>query len=182
MSRISFKNLIGILEIDFEDNRINRIRILPITSSLSKKMNSSATLTPIIQKIQDYFQGKKVDFQNIPLLFHGVTPPPIADLSGQSDEVGSVSGGMKGGGVTPLQKEILERVRKIPYGMTKSYGEIAKEFGNRNLARAVGQACKANPFPILVPCHRVIQKGGGLGGYSQGLEIKKKLLEMERGK
>ena len=68
---------------------------------------------------------------------------------------------------------------KIPYEKTKSYGEIAKEIGLPNGARAVGNACGKNPIPIIIPCHRVIAGNGSLGGYTGGIGIKKRLLRIE---
>lgn len=71
---------------------------------------------------------------------------------------------------------VLERVLKIPYGETMTYGELAKEL--ESSPRAVGQALKRNPIAILIPCHRVVSKNG-VGGYSWGVEIKKALLRLE---
>lgn len=66
----------------------------------------------------------------------------------------------------------------IPYGRTAAYSDLALALGNRNLARAVGQACKRNPLPIIVPCHRVVGKHS-LGGFSSGIHRKKFLLRLE---
>ncbi len=72
--------------------------------------------------------------------------------------------------------EVMREMVKIPYGETKSYGEIAEALDST--AVAVGQACGRNPVPIIVPCHRVVGKDS-LGGYSGGLDLKRKLLELE---
>lgn len=80
---------------------------------------------------------------------------------------------------TPFQKRVWNALMAIPYGETRSYKDIARYIGCPKGCRAVGQANGANPVPILVPCHRVISAGGGLGGYSGGLEIKKALLRLE---
>ena len=77
---------------------------------------------------------------------------------------------------SPFVRMVLEEVRKIPYGSTRTYKDIADEL--RTSPRAVGQALKRNPIPILIPCHRVVAKDG-LGGFSGGLEIKKALLRLE---
>ena len=69
---------------------------------------------------------------------------------------------------------------KIPYGRTRSYGDVAADLGIPKGARAVGQANGRNPVPLVIPCHRVIAGGGGLGGYSAGIEQKRFLLEWER--
>lgn len=72
--------------------------------------------------------------------------------------------------------EVMVEISRIPYGETRSYGEIAEALDSS--AIAVGQACGRNPVPISVPCHRVVGKDS-LGGYSGGLKLKKKLLELE---
>jgi methylated-DNA-[protein]-cysteine S-methyltransferase len=79
---------------------------------------------------------------------------------------------------TPFQLSVWRELLKIPYGDVKTYGEIAEKIGDPNAARAVGNAVGANPIPIIVPCHRVIGRNG-LGGYSCGIQIKKKLLKIE---
>ncbi|NIM20613.1 MAG: methylated-DNA--[protein]-cysteine S-methyltransferase [Candidatus Latescibacteria bacterium] len=80
---------------------------------------------------------------------------------------------------SPFHKKVLLHCRKIPFGRVASYGELAKRVGSPNGARAVGNALGANPLPIVVPCHRVVTSNGDLGGYSGGLQIKKKLLSHE---
>jgi len=80
---------------------------------------------------------------------------------------------------TSFQKRVWEALREIPYGQTRSYGEIAKTIGNPKAVRAVGRANGTNPVPIIVPCHRVIQADGSLGGFGGGLDLKKSLLELE---
>jgi methylated-DNA-[protein]-cysteine S-methyltransferase len=75
--------------------------------------------------------------------------------------------------------QVWKELLWIPYGTTRTYGEIARRIGNPGAARAVGMACHQNPVGIIVPCHRVIGTNGGLTGYAGGLETKKKLLELE---
>ena len=84
-------------------------------------------------------------------------------------------------GTTPFQKEVYEAACRIPFGKTTSYGQLARDIGRPGAARAVGQALGANPLPILIPCHRVVAADGGPGGFSGGLNTKKKLLAMEKG-
>jgi len=79
---------------------------------------------------------------------------------------------------TPFQRSVWRELLKIPYGKVKTYSEIARKIGNPRAARAVGNAVGANPIPIIVPCHRVVATNG-FGGYSCGIEIKKKLLHIE---
>jgi len=82
-------------------------------------------------------------------------------------------------GATPFQQRVWREVQTIPYGETRSYSCVAGQSGSPNSARAVGQAMAKNPLPIIIPCHRVISSNGSLGGFSNGLEMKKYLLDME---
>ncbi len=81
---------------------------------------------------------------------------------------------------TAFMKSIWECLMRIPYGETRSYKEIAQASGNIKASRAVGMANNRNPLPFFIPCHRVIGSDGKLIGYRGGLEIKKKLLELEK--
>ena len=103
-------------------------------------------------KLQDYFDGQRVLF----------------------DEPLDLSRG------TAFQRRVWLAVRDIPYGETRSYGQIARQAGSPGAARAVGRAMATNPVPILVPCHRVIGSDGNLRGFGGGLDLKRRLLEMER--
>jgi methylated-DNA-[protein]-cysteine S-methyltransferase len=80
---------------------------------------------------------------------------------------------------TPFQVRVWEALRRIPRGQVRSYAGIAADVGSPRGMRAVGMANSANPVAIVVPCHRVVATGLGLGGYSGGLEMKRKLLELE---
>jgi O-6-methylguanine DNA methyltransferase len=80
---------------------------------------------------------------------------------------------------TPFQRKVWAALLQIPAGQTESYGRIAAALGAPKAARAVGSACAANPIPLLIPCHRVIAAGGGLGGFSGGLHWKRRLLARE---
>lgn len=80
---------------------------------------------------------------------------------------------------TSFQKKVWKELLKIPYGMTKTYKEVAAALGNEKSSRAVGNGCNKNPIPIIVPCHRVVGKSFNLTGYRGGLSLKKKLLEIE---
>ena len=84
-------------------------------------------------------------------------------------------------GTTEFQRQVYQATCQIPYGETKSYGELAESIGKLGAARAVGQALGANPVPILIPCHRVVAADGSLGGFSGGIKTKEKLLAMEKG-
>ena len=84
-------------------------------------------------------------------------------------------------GRTPFQQAVWQATQDIPYGETRSYGWVAQQIGRPRAARAVGQALGANPTPIIVPCHRVIAADGGLGGFGGNLDMKRRLLALERG-
>lgn len=112
---------------------------------------ADALLRAARRQLTEYFQGKRKVF-DLPL-----------DLNG-----------------TPFQRRVWNQLRRIPYGVTRSYGEVARAIGKPGAARAVGQASGANPVPILVPCHRVIAAGGALGGYGGGLRLKRFLLALEQ--
>lgn len=81
---------------------------------------------------------------------------------------------------TAFQQRVWQELRRIPFGATISYGELARRIGSPGASRAVGAANGANPIPIVIPCHRVIAADGSLGGYSGGLDFKRWLLAHER--
>ncbi len=80
---------------------------------------------------------------------------------------------------TDFEKKVWLSLENIPFGETRSYKWVAEQIGNPSANRAVGQALSKNPVPIILPCHRVIESDGSIGGYSSGVEIKRRLLEME---
>jgi len=104
------------------------------------------------RELTEYFAGKLQDF-SVPLLFPG----------------------------TPFQESVWQALLRIPYGETRSYAQIADAIGSPNAHRAVGTANGRNRIAIVIPCHRVINAGGGLGGYGGGLRRKEFLLRLERG-
>ncbi len=104
----------------------------------------------VVSELREYFERKRKLF-TVPL-----------DVSG-----------------TNFQVQVWEELKKIPYGRTVSYKYIADSLGDPNLIRAVGKANGQNPVPIVIPCHRVINADGSLGGYSGGEGIKERLLELE---
>jgi methylated-DNA-[protein]-cysteine S-methyltransferase len=79
-----------------------------------------------------------------------------------------------------FSKKVYKAVLTIPLGEVRSYKWVAEKIGHPKAFRAVGQALKNNPYPLIIPCHRVIGSGGSLGGYSGGLKKKKVLLDLER--
>lgn len=82
---------------------------------------------------------------------------------------------------TPFQLKVWEALNTIPYGKTRTYGDVARMIGNSRACRAVGMANHRNPIAIVIPCHRVIGADASLTGYASGLELKRMLLELERG-
>lgn len=113
--------------------------------------------TPLLaegeRQLTEYFAGKRQGF-DLPL-----------DLEG-----------------TPFQQKVWRALLGIPYGQTRTYGDIARAVDSPRGFRAVGMANNRNPIPILVPCHRVVGAGGALVGYAGGLELKAALLALERRK
>lgn len=83
-------------------------------------------------------------------------------------------------GFTDFQLRVFEETLKIPFGEVRSYGWIASSLGSPAAARAVGSALSKNPYPLLIPCHRVVKSDGALGRYSGGKLAKKKLIEFEK--
>ena len=107
--------------------------------------------TRLAHEISRYFRGHKVRWD------------PELDLEG----------------LTEFTRRVYERVARIPYGETATYGEIASDVGSHGGARAVGQAMAGNRFPLVVPCHRVISGNLAIGGFSSGLDLKRYLLRLE---
>jgi len=81
---------------------------------------------------------------------------------------------------TPFEKKVWSALIKIPYGQTRSYQEIAQAIGHPKAFRAVGNANGKNAIPLIIPCHRVIESNGGLGGFGHGIKVKKQLLDFEK--
>lgn len=81
--------------------------------------------------------------------------------------------------LTDFQRDVYDRLTKIEYGHVASYGQIARDVGKPDMARAVGQAVGANPLPIVIPCHRVVASDGSLTGFGGGLRAKAALLKLE---
>ena len=104
----------------------------------------------VIAQLEAYFSGKRRAF-NVPLAPEG----------------------------TPFQRQVWSVLLTIPYGETRSYGELASRLGRSKASRAVGAANGRNPIPIIIPCHRVIGADGSLTGFGGGLAIKRQLLELE---
>jgi len=105
----------------------------------------------VVKQLSEYFEGKRTSFE-LPL-----------DIEG-----------------TPFQRAVWKQLLQIPYGETRSYGDIAKALGKPLASRAVGMANHNNPIAIVIPCHRVVGQNGSLTGYAGGLFVKERLLSIER--
>jgi O-6-methylguanine DNA methyltransferase len=106
---------------------------------------------------------------------------PLVDLIRRAAEGKpvSVNGHVRITSGTPFQRSVWKALLAIPRGATVSYAGIARKVGRPGAARAVGQAVGSNPVPLLIPCHRVLASGGGLGGFGGGLPMKRALLRQE---
>ena len=124
---------------------------MPISASIRKR--ALAHLRYGARALTLYLSGKRISFKHLSF-----------DLRGYSD----------------FQRAVYEALRKVPYGEIRSYKDLAKDAGAPKASRAVGSAMKKNRIPILLPCHRIIETSGCLGGYSGGLSLKKRLLAMEQ--
>ena len=126
-----------------------------LTQISFRKLSGKRLETPVIKEtitqLEEYFIKKRKTF-DLPLKLEG----------------------------TDFQKQVWKALLTIPYGKTATYKDIAKIIGNEKASRAVGMANNKNKLPIILPCHRVIGANGDLTGYAGGLEIKQKLLNLEK--
>ena len=126
-------------------------QICRLTATKEPVRGTSPLAKETRRQLNEYFQGERREFQ-LPYRFAG----------------------------TPFQEKVWNALTEIPYGETRSYGEIAKRIGEPKAARAVGQAVNRNPIWIVIPCHRIVGAGGKLTGYAGGLELKQQLLDLEQ--
>jgi O-6-methylguanine DNA methyltransferase len=125
---------------------------LKIDPSRTQLQESKPALAPYLRELDEYFAGERQEF-SFPL-----------DLRG-----------------TEFQLACWRALLEIPYGETRSYRDIAEAIGHPHAYRAVGMSNNRNPIAIVVPCHRVIASSGSLCGYGGGLDVKRKLLDLEQG-
>ena len=144
---------IGKVYVECDGERITRVSFDGLGRGKGGKQPK--VLKEAIVQLQAYFAGRRTTF----------------DLAVDRDGLGG----------TPFQRLVGRELEKIPYGITISYGDLARRIGNPNAVRAVGLANGRNPLSIVVPCHRVIGANGTLTGYGGGLERKRWLLDFERG-
>lgn len=141
---------LGILKITEEDGFITEVSIEKNNITVNEQ-KSSPLLEKACVQLGEYFAGKRKSF-DLPIKMHG----------------------------TIFQKQVWQELLRIPYGETLSYQDIAVAVGNPKAVRAVGQANNKNRIIILIPCHRIINKSGALGGFSCGTNIKTFLLNLEK--
>jgi O-6-methylguanine DNA methyltransferase len=126
-------------------------RVQELSHSTTQLQESKPTLAPYLRELNEYFSGERREF-SLPL-----------DLRG-----------------TEFQLACWRALLEIPYGETRSYRDIAHAIGHPHAYRAVGMSNNRNPVAIIVPCHRVIASSGSLCGYGGGLDLKRKLLDLEQ--
>jgi methylated-DNA-[protein]-cysteine S-methyltransferase len=110
-----------------------------------------AAFADLAEQLGEYFAGERTAFD--------------VDLRAEGNE---------------LQRGVWQLMTRIPYGETRSYGDLARDLGDRTLAQAVGTACGRNPLPLVIPCHRVVGADGSLVGFGGGLHRKRFLLDLEQ--
>lgn len=156
-----FDSSLGNMLFVSKDDALISIRIVSMDASSIRNrflienpdaFESVKSFLNLAKQLDAYMKGERIDFSRIHV-----------DISVFPD----------------FTQRVLKEVRKIPYGEVTTYGFISKRLGYRNAARAVGQALKVNPIPIIIPCHRVIREDGSIGGYALGINIKQRLLSIE---
>ena len=150
MQMMTMRSPIGTLCLCAEDDRLVGL-YLPDRPAPTGPRQRSAVLTRAAAQLDEYFAGERRDF-DLPLAPSG----------------------------TAFQTEVWHALARIPFGVTCSYGDLARSIGRPSASRAVGAANGANPIAIILPCHRVIGADGTLTGYGGGLPMKRWLLDHER--
>ena len=148
---MSFLTLIGTVSVSEDgDGNITGV-FLPNSNLPCMEDGETEVLVEAAAQINEYLSGSRRAF-DLPLRYGG----------------------------SDFRVSVLEAIRDIPYGETRTYAEIAGAVGSPRAYRAVGTACGENPLPILIPCHRVLPSTGGVGSYTGGSTLKKRLLDLER--
>jgi AraC family transcriptional regulator of adaptative response/methylated-DNA-[protein]-cysteine methyltransferase len=142
----------AIVLLEYPDRRMLEAQLDSVRRRFDRPLapGGSPLLDRLRAQLDDYFDGRRQTF-DLPLAYPG----------------------------SPFQERVWDALRRIPYGQTRTYAELARELGAPGAARAVGRANGANRIAIVIPCHRVVAAGGGLGGYGGGLWRKLRLLETE---
>ena len=150
METYYYHSPIGLIKIFSNEGKISQIDF--VENHYFESQKNPRLDMPVLMQLDEYFKGRRHIF-DLKL-----------DMS-------------KG---TKFQQTVWEQLKSISYGETISYKNLAQQIGNEKSTRAVASACKANPIPIVVACHRVIKDNGELGGYNGGVRIKEWLLEHEK--
>ena len=141
----------GLLRLGFESERVD-VTLAELARKVSPRiLQDERRLERIRRQLGEYFEGRRKAF-DMPL-----------DRS-------LIQG---------FHRQVLDATERIPYGAVSTYREVAERAGNARASRAAGNALGSNPIPIVIPCHRVLRTGGGLGGYGGGLDRKQLLLQLE---
>lgn len=147
-----YYSMLGPVRTDYEEGGITGLTFVESIPRGGFDISvTSRTTDMAFLQLEEYLMGERRDFL-IPIRLHG----------------------------TDFQMKVWKALLAIPYGETRSYSEIAAAVGKPKACRAVASACARNPIPVIVPCHRVIAADGSSGGYSLGIELKKKLLNLEK--
>lgn len=157
-----YRSRLGSIFVASIDGRITDLSIGADKAAFLKRLSSkyrlaipiraedSTRFTSVFKMLDKYFKGQPVTF-DLPIKASG----------------------------TPFKESVWEAVKEIRWGETRSYAWVASRINLVKAARAVGNACGANPIPIIIPCHRVLRSDGSAGGYTGGVDIKKALLNIE---
>lgn len=146
-----YKSPIGIINILYAEEGVYKITLVKSIPEDYFEERKNDLGDKVISELKEYFNGQRKDF-DLHLIIQG----------------------------TDFQRAVWKELRKINYGEIKTYSDIAKNIGKPNACRAVGNANNKNPFMIVIPCHRVIGKNKNSGGYAFGVDIRDKLLELEK--
>lgn len=150
MELILFETALGLMGLAEEDGAVSRL-YLPGTPTPRIMTHETPLLAEGRRQLEEYLSGNRKDFE-LPLKPQG----------------------------TEFQQRVWKALQAIPYGEVRTYGQIAAAVGRPKASRAVGMANHDNPIPILIPCHRVVGANRTLTGYAGGLDMKRKLLSIER--
>ncbi|ADL50287.1 methylated-DNA--[protein]-cysteine S-methyltransferase [Clostridium cellulovorans] len=150
-SSVVIETIIGKIVITEENHTITNVDLYRDAVIENFFQKETPLLKKAVKQLEDYFKGTLKEF-DLPLAPNG----------------------------TKFQQSVWRALQDIPYGETKSYGEVARSIGNPKAARAVGMANNRNPIAIFIPCHRVIGVNGKLVGYGGGIDIKEILLGLEK--
>ncbi len=145
----TYITMIGMISISDDGNGNIDGVFLPNSNLPARDDIESPVIKETACQMDEFLAGKRIEF-DVPIVVEG----------------------------TDFQKRVLKAISEIPYGETASYKDLAEKVGHPKAYRAVGGVCNINPIPVIIPCHRVVATNG-IGGFSDGLIIKKKLMDIE---